>query len=190
MLPSSSGLALLCGGRSSRFGSNKALAFVDGSTMIERIVKQVQKAAKNLILVTNTPQEYAFLNLPCLIDSRPYAGPLAALLTVFEKTLYEHIVLIACDMPRVDQKTIHALWKYVPTADACVMRDAAGPQYLLARYSRRLAKPFSEFVLQGGKSFRDFFQFHPSGLVFLDSEKKIPNVNTERDLKEYQCSVI
>ncbi len=109
---------------------------------------------------------------------------------VFEKTFYEHVVLVACDMPQVNQETIHALWKHVPTADACVMRDAAGPQYILARYSRRLAKPLSEFVVAGGKSFKDFFQFHSSGLVFLDSEKKIPNVNTERELKEYQCFVI
>lgn len=190
MLPSSLGIALLCGGRSSRFGSNKALAFVDDSTMIERIVKQAQRVIPDIILVTNRPEEYAFLNLPCLIDSRPYAGPLAALLTVFEKTLYEQVILVACDMPGLDQEMIQTLLQQTPKADACVMQDAAGPQYLFASYSRRLLKPLGEFVVAGGESFREFFKLHPSCLHLIDSKKNIPNVNTRKNLEEFQCSVI
>ena len=190
MLPPSLGIALLCGGRSSRFGSTKALALVDDSTMIERIVKQAQKLVPNIILVTNTPEEYAFLNLPYLTDSRPYAGPLAALLTAFEKTPYERIILMACDMPGLNQELIQTLLQQTPKADACVMQDAAGPQYLFASYSRRLLKPLGEFFTQGGESFREFFKLHPSCLHLIDSKKNIPNVNTRRDLEEFQCSVI
>lgn len=190
MLPSSLTIAILCGGKSSRFGSNKALALVDDLPMIEWIVKQVRKITPNLILVTNTPNEYAFLNLPCVTDANPYAGPLAALLTIFEKTHYQQVVLLACDMPHLDPELIQALSRHASGADACVIQDDAGPQYLFARYSRRLLEPLSEFVGQGGKSFKDFFKLNPSCLSLIYSNKKILNVNTLRDMKEFQCCVI
>lgn len=181
-------LALLCGGRSKRFGSNKALAKVCNSTLIEHIVKQLQAVCLPLVLVTNTPEEYAFLNLPCLTDSKAYSGPLAALLTVFEKTSYDQVVLVACDMPRLETKLLSTLLQHTPEAAACVVRDAVGPQYLLGRYSRRLFKSLDEFVQGGGKSFKEFFLSHPYALVFLDSENEIPNVNTPKEWEEFQCS--
>lgn len=190
MLSCSLTIAILCGGQSSRFGSNKALALVDDAPMIERIVKQVRKMISDIILVTNTPNEYAFLNLPCITDTSPYAGPLAALLTVFEKTHYQQVVLVACDMPLLDPELIQALLHHAPVGGACVIKDDAGLQYLLARYSRGLLEPLSEFVGQGGKSFKDFFKLNPSCLSQIHSNKKILNVNTLKDMQEFQCCVI
>lgn len=183
-------LVLLCGGKSSRFGSNKALVKVGGVPLIEQIVKQLKEIDLSLVLVTNTPEDYAFLNLPCLRDSKPYSGPLAALLTVFEKTSYDQVLLVACDMPRLENKLIQALLQQAPELDACVMRDAVGPQYLLGRYSRRLQQTLSDFVQQGGKSFKEFFQLHPAHLSFMDSEKEIPNVNTLQEWEDFKCSSI
>ncbi len=180
-------LVLLCGGKSSRFGSNKALAKVYDTTLIEQIVKQLQAVSLPLVLVTNTPEEYAFLNLPCLTDSKAYAGPLAALLTVFEKTSYDQVLLVACDMPRLENKLLQALLQQALEMDACVVRDAVGPQYLLGCYSRRLQQTLTDFVQQGGKSFKEFFQLHPVRLSFLDSKKEIPNVNTLQEWEDFNA---
>ncbi|MGH2470440.1 MAG: molybdenum cofactor guanylyltransferase, partial [Chloroflexota bacterium] len=56
---------VLAGGRSSRMGTNKALLrFEDGHTVIERIVAALRPLCADLLLVTNTPRDYAFLQLP------------------------------------------------------------------------------------------------------------------------------
>lgn len=189
MLSSHLVVALLCGGKSRRFGSNKALHLIDGSRMIERIAWEVESITPNIILVTNTPDDFRFLGLPCLIDSRPHEGPLPALLTVFEKTAYQEAILVACDMPGLDRETLRILSGLKSDGIAYVLRDSVGPQYLFARYPRSLFQPMDAFVRKGGDSFREFFAAHPSLIAFIDSEKNIPNVNTLEDLMEFQCSV-
>lgn len=179
--------ALLCGGKSSRFGSNKALAPVGNTTMIECIARAVKAVVPDLVLVTSTPDEYTFLNLPCITDLKPHAGPLQALLTVFEKIPCEEVLLVACDMPTLDRELIEKLLQHAPETNACVVRDKQRAQYLLARYSRRLLDPLREFADNGGDSFKDFFELHPEHISYLESEKEIPNMNTPGELENFHA---
>ena len=44
---------ILAGGKSSRMGTNKALLRLNGKTVIEGIVKQLEKIVDEIIVVTN-----------------------------------------------------------------------------------------------------------------------------------------
>ncbi|MEO1288991.1 MAG: NTP transferase domain-containing protein, partial [Chloroflexota bacterium] len=49
-------LAIICGGKSSRMGTNKAFIEIDGTPMIERIIERTQGLGQHeTILVTNVP---------------------------------------------------------------------------------------------------------------------------------------
>ena len=45
---------ILAGGKSSRMGTNKALLTIDGKTVIEGIVNQLDNIVDDIIVVTNT----------------------------------------------------------------------------------------------------------------------------------------
>ena len=66
---------VLAGGRSSRFGENKALAKLDGKTLIECIVSGLASLFPRLLIVTNQPEEFRFLGIETAEDAVKGLGP-------------------------------------------------------------------------------------------------------------------
>src|SRR5688572_9294527 len=52
---------ILAGGRSSRFGSDKAFATWGGKTMIEAVINSLLPILPRVLVVTKTPDRFAFL---------------------------------------------------------------------------------------------------------------------------------
>ena len=53
---------ILAGGKSTRMGQNKSLLKIGEYTIIERVVNLLKPLFPELILITNNPEEYSFLN--------------------------------------------------------------------------------------------------------------------------------
>lgn len=70
---------VLAGGRSSRFGSDKARALLDGEALIVRAVRQLAPHCETVLVAAGSPDKYADLGLVGLGDERPGRGPLAGL---------------------------------------------------------------------------------------------------------------
>ena len=89
---------ILVGGKSSRYGSNKALAKLDGVPLIERVIGIMGRVFENLILITNTPDEYAHLGLPMHEDLVKGLGPIGGLYTGLTVMPDDAGFFVACDM--------------------------------------------------------------------------------------------
>jgi molybdopterin-guanine dinucleotide biosynthesis protein A len=96
------GSIILVGGQSRRMGRNKALLRLtpDGPTLIEQVIAAVAPLGP-VLLVTNTPAAYAFLNLPMVPDTPLGQGPLAGLYSGLEAAAARYNFVLACDMPRL-----------------------------------------------------------------------------------------
>jgi len=90
---------ILAGGKSSRMGTNKALLTLNGKTVIEGIAESLEKTADELLIVTNTPDDYKFLHLPMTEDKWKGMGPLAGIEAGLSASKTEHNLIVACDMP-------------------------------------------------------------------------------------------
>jgi molybdopterin-guanine dinucleotide biosynthesis protein A len=90
---------ILAGGKSSRYGVNKALVEINGVRLIERVVRVMESIFEHLIIITNTPHDYAFLNLPMYEDLIKDLGPLGGILTGLEAISDDAGFVVACDMP-------------------------------------------------------------------------------------------
>ena len=110
-LPSSSSLltgAILAGGHSSRFGSNKALFAPDGETLISKAADLLRPLTGE-VLVSASPahaRTYDFLGLEIVEDLHPDNGPLGGLEALLQRCSTPWLLVLTCDMPFVDSDAL------------------------------------------------------------------------------------
>jgi molybdenum cofactor guanylyltransferase len=77
---------ILAGGRSTRFGSDKALAVVSGKTLLEHCIERLRPQVTELAVNTNSNDPaFAETGLSLLKDATPdFRGPLAGVLAALE----------------------------------------------------------------------------------------------------------
>jgi molybdopterin-guanine dinucleotide biosynthesis protein A len=100
---------ILAGGQSSRFGSNKALALLHGKSLISHVTDIMSAIFTDHLLVTNTPEQYDFLNMPMIKDQYPGMGPLAGIHAALMQINTSRAFVVACDMPNVSPELIRYL---------------------------------------------------------------------------------
>ena len=141
---------ILAGGKSSRFGSNKALALHDGRAMVQWIADRLSPLFDELLLVTNHPESYAFLDWPMCPDRYPDCGPLAGIHAALSTIGKPGAFVCACDMPLLDPKLIRFLCGLVDDRQAVIPWLPEGPEPLHAVYNKS-ALPVIEASLRAGR---------------------------------------
>ncbi len=115
-------IAIISGGKSSRMGTDKGLVEIGGKTMIEQIVAQTAGLGGDQIVITNTPERYAFLNLPMFADVLPDKGALGGLYTAIHSASQPCALTLACDMPFVNLPLLKYMLSLAPDFDAVIPR--------------------------------------------------------------------
>src|SRR5512138_1280386 len=90
------------GGESRRMGENKALKRFAGQVLIERIISRLRPLAQEILITTNQPELYGFLELPLVPDLITGKGALGGLYTALSSACYSYVGVVACDMPFVN----------------------------------------------------------------------------------------
>ena len=87
-------------------GINKALLQVGGHHLIERVTTVLSRIFDDVILITNSPEEFGFLGFPMFRDLIPGSGSLGGLYTGLSECKGECGFFVACDMPFLNVKVI------------------------------------------------------------------------------------
>lgn len=92
--------AILAGGQSRRFGSDKALALVDGARLIDRVAAVLQPQSDALVVCGRADPAYT-----CLPDwPEPGLGPLGGLAAALRHAHaqgYDAVLSASCDVPNL-----------------------------------------------------------------------------------------
>lgn len=107
--PMDAPLYVLAGGRSRRFGADKARAVVDGKAMLQQVIDALgpaqgppQRAAA--VIVSDASDRYGDLGLPIITDDPAHVGPIGGLRAALRHRLAQHgtgwIALASCDLVR------------------------------------------------------------------------------------------
>ena len=132
---------ILAGGRSRRFGSNKALAMVDGKPLIQRVADLMAGLFAECLLVTNTPAEYTFLTLPMTPDRYRESGPLAGIHAALLQISTPLAFVVACDMPNLSAPLIRYICNInEPQYDVIIPWPEKGQEPLFGIYHKRSLK--------------------------------------------------
>ena len=111
---------ILAGGKSSRYGTNKAFAEMKGTRLIDRVVGIMSAIFPRLIIVTNTPQEYAYLQIPMFEDIIKGLGPIGGIYTGLSNMSDPAGFFVACDMPFINPELVRHMVRIVHDDDAVV----------------------------------------------------------------------
>ncbi len=114
--------AILMGGESRRFGSDKALADIDGKPMGARIADVLRDAGLDPVVAVGG-EAGGQLGLVTVPDRRPGAGPLAGLASVLSWAGRGGVVVVPCDHPTLSAIDVEAL---IHTFSADPDRPAVG----------------------------------------------------------------
>jgi molybdopterin-guanine dinucleotide biosynthesis protein A len=101
-------IVIQAGGGSTRMGQNKALMSFLGQPLIARVIQRVQPLAAEILITTNQPDEFAFLDLPRIPDKIAGLGALGGLYTALSASSSPLAGVVACDMPFVNPDLLAA----------------------------------------------------------------------------------
>lgn len=144
---------ILVGGKSSRFGANKALAEFHGRPLISWVAKIITSVFSSCLLVTNTPEVYEFLKLPMTGDRFPGSGPLAGIHAALAHIKESQAFVVGCDMPLIDPRFIRYQCQLAEKAkdwDVILPWLETGPEPLHGLY-RKTCLPVIEKCLEQGE---------------------------------------
>lgn len=96
---------VLAGGKSARFGSNKALSKFNGKTFLQHTVERLQPFTKEVVIAGSYP-EYENADIPVLADIVEGIGPLGGIYTALEYSRTPRILVMTCDMPLISGEVI------------------------------------------------------------------------------------
>jgi molybdopterin-guanine dinucleotide biosynthesis protein A len=137
---------ILAGGESSRYGKNKALVKVNGIPLIERVSRVMKSIFQEVILITNTPDEYSFLKLPMYEDLIKGLGPLGGLFTGLTRMANDTGFFVGCDMPSLNSGLIRHIVEIRDDCDVIVPRISGMMEPLHALYSKGCLPAIRELI--------------------------------------------
>jgi len=127
---------ILSGGKSSRMGRNKSLLRIGDTTIIERVTDLMQMLFHKVILITNDPDAYKFLNIPIFEDLFKHKGPLAGIHSGLTHSSTENNFIISCDIPFITPEMIKYIIDF-KTEKLITIANADGYiQQLAGKYSK------------------------------------------------------
>jgi molybdopterin-guanine dinucleotide biosynthesis protein A len=182
-------ISIQAGGQSKRMGRDKALLPLAGKPMIEHILERIEGLGDEILITTNDPTEFAYLNIRLERDLNPGRGSLAGLHTALNVSRFSHTLVLACDMPFVNRSLLEYMIELIPQADVIVPQCRRHFEPMHAIYSQACL-PHIEAALRTGDtrviSFYDQVRIrivNESELARLDPQgMSFFNINTPEDL--------
>ena len=149
---------VLAGGFSSRFGSNKALVRIGSKKLIEHVLSRLEPLFDEIIIVTNDPLDYVDLEKTIVTDIIPHQGPLGGIYTGLFFSRHDYALVMACDMPFVNQEFVNYLVEKASGYDVVVpcFEDKFEP--LHAVYSKRCLNHMKRLLEQNKRQVVKIFK--------------------------------
>lgn len=143
---------ILAGGKSRRFGSNKALAVWEGGTLIETAAKSLLRVMPKVIVVAKETGPLDFMKaggINVIEDDFSEDHPMGGLYTGLTHMNTPHAFVCACDMPFIEPKLIESLWEARSDYAAVIPIWNGARQPLCGIYSRECSGVIRQSIRKG-----------------------------------------
>ena len=131
-------LVVQAGGESRRMGSDKGLLPFLGRPLIQHVIERLAPLAEEVLVTTNQPDAYRFLDVPLHADILPGKGALGGLYTALSVASQPLVAVVACDMPFASRLLFSFMAETLTStgADLAIPSSGEGLEPLHAVYRR------------------------------------------------------
>lgn len=179
------------GGRSTRMGRRpKALMELGGRPIIERVLAALAPAVDDVLVVTNTPELYAFLGLPMVADVYPDHGSLGGIYSGLKAAGGQAALTVACDMPFLHSEIVKLVAGRAGEGDVVIPRVGSQLEPMHAAYGKPCLPHIEERLIAGQLKIVDLFEClrvveiaEADVARFRDPHVAFMNVNTPDELE-------
>jgi molybdenum cofactor guanylyltransferase len=189
VLPGLAGV-VLCGGRSTRMGVDKAAITFEGVTLLERALARLGSVCDPVFIAAgDVPRPLG--GHPFVPDAAPRAGPLGGLVAALRASPHRLLAVVAVDLPWIDPRLLQMLAARIGDAGVAVCETSRGTEPLHAVYSTSLLAAAEAALAGPDRSLRGLIERSNAvrvaesewrGLGIADSFTW--NINTPDDLAE------
>jgi molybdenum cofactor guanylyltransferase len=183
--------AVLAGGKSLRYGRNKALEVFRGKSLIEHAVASLRDLCDPVLVIANDLTLYLHLRVALVQDAVPYQGPLGGIYSALLFSPHPWVLAKATDMPLLVEDLAKLMLTLRKGYDVVLPVQDERYEPLLALYSRRCLAPVAAALEKGERKIISFFEkvrvrvipeadwrvVDPDGLSFS-------NINTPENLEQ------
>ena len=180
--------AVLCGGRSRRFGSDKALAPAGDQLMGSLVVDAIREAGVDPVVAVGGTAG-SDLGLVTVPDRWPGEGPLAGLATILWWARTGDVLVVPCDIPLLSAEVVGALvsardeLRSNGRHDAVVAAVNGEPQHSLVIWPADRHRSIRRMLDSGERRFRAALTVIPSVMVEVPGAALV-DVDTPDELAE------
>ncbi|MCA9126143.1 MAG: molybdenum cofactor guanylyltransferase [Planctomycetales bacterium] len=189
---------ILAGGKSSRFGGDKALVEIQGQPQLQRLARQLNNGGHRVHLVCNGHSRHdqlqcvvPWLDLMPIIDKEDSAGPVSGLAAALEHRLNQlgqgWILLVACDQLRWESNWYVQLSETISAHHvAAVFRERDGSAFhpLPGMYHTLLLDHVKTCLASGRRSLRGLLDNAACHCVQADCPPGSWSFNTREELQQ------
>ncbi len=127
-------------------GRDKALMEIDGRSLLDRALDKLDMHVHEL-LVIGEPEKYGVVGPFVVADEWPGKGPLGGLTTAMRYASNDRLLVIACDLPGLNDRLLELLKSQLGTStEAVVPRHEGLIEPLVAAYHRHAQPAFRRCV--------------------------------------------
>lgn len=129
---------ILAGGSSLRMKVNKAMLEIEGKTAIQIIFEKLETTFEKILISSNEPTLYGFLNAQIIPDIIPNHGPLSGVHAGLTAASTKNVFFIPCDLPLMSTEMIRYFIELNSNAGIILPLIQCIPRYDFGIYERSL----------------------------------------------------
>ena len=180
---------VLAGGKSSRMGSDKALLIQDGKTQLSRAVALLAEHVERVFVSTRADQagDAERSKFEQIVDRHEDMGPVAGILSAMESNRQVSWLVLACDLPNIDDATISLLVEQCSADHPVTAFESVHdglPEPLCAIYRPQSRAVIDNFVEQGIICPRNMLINSDTHLLTQPNPDALHNINSPEDLAD------
>jgi molybdopterin-guanine dinucleotide biosynthesis protein A len=186
---------VLAGGRSTRMRTDKAALLYGGRSQLERAMELIAPQVQRAYVSVRADQSADPLRarFPQIADDSENLGPIAGLLAAQARHPEAAWLLLACDLPLLDEATLTQLVRSrAPERLATAYRSSHDglPEPLCAIWEPRSAAPLAAYVAGGRQCPRRFLVGADTQLLDEPNPRALENINTPEEYRSAMTALL
>jgi molybdopterin-guanine dinucleotide biosynthesis protein A len=178
---------ILAGGKSSRFGSDKARAVLTGQTLIQCQAQTLRDLAFSVNAIADIADKYVDLGIPTIVDISPGLGPLAGIQTALTHAGAGWALVTSCDLLELHAEWIDFLTASIrPNVDAIVFRGDCWQPFPGLYNASRIEDVGSRLMRRDLACWRFLEAVRTIALSLPADWPRFPQANTQEELRCYE----